>query len=277
MARNKSFRPDREPLRNTSTLQLNSDAVHGPISFFNPTQARFTAIQPEKPQVSDELETARGTPEGEGVPPSNVEFKWTSRDNRKGRHALVIPPEQHRDTQCRIPPPTSSTTQVLRGILRMLTYFPLWDISYLISVFLTFGSVVWIFNSFSILLPVRDSDLMSAKESQFTAGISPFMGTTAFTLGSMLSLLEGWNANRGGCFGWALDRLYDRDDPSSEQGSVTQVVARKEECVHHHQNHFNLVGKRSQRARRNLLNREAANGGTDSMPDEAKSWVWLPS
>lgn len=43
LARNKTFRADLEPTlhRNDRTFQLNDDEISGPLSFLNPTQARF--------------------------------------------------------------------------------------------------------------------------------------------------------------------------------------------------------------------------------------------
>lgn len=51
MARNKTFHPENEPFRHTDTLQLNDRAIHGPVSFLNPTRAHFDAIDPDKDHV----------------------------------------------------------------------------------------------------------------------------------------------------------------------------------------------------------------------------------
>ena len=278
MTRNKTFTPEREPLRSTVALQLNSDEIHGPISFLNPTQARFSTVQPEKIQGTREVGEFGGTSPDEEVAASNVEFKWTSRNNRKGRHALVVPPSES-NAPCRTPPPTNSAKEVLKGILRMFVFYPVWDISYLIAIVFTFGSVIWMMNAFLILLPLTTAETMSRREVLFTAGVTPFVATTTFVVGSLLLMLEAYNENRGGCFGWAVEQLYDqqlhRNDP--EHGAVTRFTPSKDECTHHHQNILNIVGKPSERARASYIKKTNTASLDGLKRKKDKYWVWFPS
>lgn len=92
--RNTYFDPSREPFIGEPNLRLQSEETTGPFSNLNPTRARFTlmtkAAQP-KDVDSDDDDDNKG-PEGgasaggsEPKLPSNVEFKYSKRDNRKGR------------------------------------------------------------------------------------------------------------------------------------------------------------------------------------------------
>lgn len=49
---------------------------------------------------------------------------WRSRDNRKGRHSLAISRERAQDATFAMPRVTNSWTEVARGILKMVTRFP---------------------------------------------------------------------------------------------------------------------------------------------------------
>ena len=74
---------------------------------------------------------------------SAIKYRWTSRNNRKGRHQLLLPKESpvvglHR---------TSSGHGIAANIRRMLTWFPFWDISYLIAIVYTLGSIIWVINA----------------------------------------------------------------------------------------------------------------------------------
>lgn len=100
LARNKTFRTDGEPLRHTDTLQLNNDKVNGPLSFLNPTQARFEQNSTNS-RTPEERAEAKETKPWENVPDEGapIEYKWTSRNNRKGRHTLVIQPTKKATTE----------------------------------------------------------------------------------------------------------------------------------------------------------------------------------
>ena len=283
MSRNKTFQPDREPLRNTETLQLNGDKIHGPFSFLNPTQARFNAVHPEKSgtdsQASDDVEKpGQQTTSGE-IPATSVAYKWTSRNNRKGRHALIVQPADTDNAQYSTPALTNGAKQVLKGIWRMFTYFPVWDISYLIAVVFTWGSVIWVINAFFAFLPFTNPKSEFRGEILFGGGITAFIGATVFEFGSVLLMLEAVNENRVGCFGWALEKLYDehlRHD-GAESSAVTRIIPSKDDCTHHHQNTGNFVGKPTKAALTNLSNKSIATIPADPTPEGNKSWVWIPS
>ena len=149
MPRNRGFVPLHEPLRNHNALQLQYERTTGPLSFLNPTHAHYRhrdlADAPAKVVTESSLRTtANHTFSGEERGAlqdkdekvfSNVEYKWRSRDNRKGRHTLLVEPcDDHSNDQFIAPARTSTLRAAGQGIQRMLTQYPYWDVSYLIAI-----------------------------------------------------------------------------------------------------------------------------------------------
>ena len=157
-----------------------------------------------------------------------------SRSNA-GRHALVITPEIDQNAQYLTPPPTSNTKEVLKGIWRMFSTCPYWDVSYLVATIFTFGSVVWVINAFFAWLPLVDPSTAFDNESTLGGGITAMIGATIFEIGSVLLMIEAVNENRSECFGWALEEALE------ESGVIR--VRPMATCAHHHRNKGNLVGK----------------------------------
>ncbi|MDI1492376.1 MAG: hypothetical protein OHK93_003590 [Ramalina farinacea] len=290
MTRNHHFH-SQGPLQSHESLQLQNDRVHGPSIFFNPTRAYFTHQRlPPKAGAGSDSQASRPSDEAKhhqdialtvtSPAASNVEYKWRSRDNRKGRHALVVKPTNKPDI---IPPSRTSTFRAtLQGLIRMCTYFPYWDISYLVAVIFTLGSVIWVINGFFAWLPLVRPSSEFKNEILYGGGITAFIGATVFEVGSILLVLEAINTNQEGCFGWAIDRAFtelldhekgldehkssggktdDLTPPASSSPSYPTAMLKPDprSCSHHHSNKRNLVGK-----------------GTSS-PSPSSSWHWLPS
>jgi hypothetical protein len=158
----------------------------------------------------------------------------------------------------------------------MATHAPYWDVSYLVAVTFTLGSVVWIINAFFVWLPLEDPNTEFPGESLDGGGISALIGATIFEIGSVLLLLEAVNANQTGCFGWALEtELKKAESNTSRSVAVTQLKPTPHECRHHHANRKNLVG-----AGRHLhrhISHDSMAGYTTSSPTNDKSFRWLPS
>lgn len=91
--RNTRFEASREPLRGEPDLRLQRDKTSGPFPSFNPTRARFTLIAKRslRKDDDDDDDDSRGSEGGalaggtDEKLPSNVEYKYSKRDNRKGR------------------------------------------------------------------------------------------------------------------------------------------------------------------------------------------------
>jgi len=244
MARSKAFQFAREPLRDDSSLQLDRHRVTGPISFLNPTRAHFH-------------HDAR----------SDVRFKWTSRNNRKGRHALIVDrAPSTADEEHATPGPTSSPRSIARNIWRMLTYYPVWDISFDVAYVFTIGSVIWVINAFFVWLPLVSPASEFKTEELYGGGITAFIGATVFEIGSILLMAEAVNENRTSCFGWALENALSHD---TEGEAVMTLRPSMSHCTHHHSNKRNLVGK----GRSATLVSQAKL----ELEDRNLSWVWWPS
>ncbi|KAF2033610.1 hypothetical protein EK21DRAFT_58222 [Setomelanomma holmii] len=242
MKRNEAFRANSEPFATEPALQLEHHRVTGPLPFLNPTRAHFH-------------HDAR----------PDVRYKWTSRNNRKGRHAIIInsnlataAPKQS------TPRSTLSFRSIAHNVWRMLTYYPFWDISYDVAFVFTLGSVIWVINAFLVWLPLVRPSTEFENEELYGGGITAFIGATVFEFGSFLLMAEAVNENRSGCFGWALARSlsYDKED-----GAVS-VKPEKASCTHHHSNKRNLVGKGGSHS-----TEAAVKSGAQS---DTRTWVWWP-
>lgn len=159
--RNKHFHT-KEPFRENEKLALHH--AEGPFRFLNPTRAHFhhTSLAPKSTPATPG-ETSENTPlahparhqtSGSEVPAKNVKFLWRSRDNRKGRHALLVePPLPGEDAPFLTPRRSSDPREVVKNIVRTFTCYPVWDISWVVAFIFTWGSVVWVINV-SDVLPV---------------------------------------------------------------------------------------------------------------------------
>lgn len=293
MPRNKQFAPEREPLSAIDSLQLQD--AHGPLSFLNPTIARYHYEHPSKSDsqgltpnnLSDDahktdISKSARRQKGEQYA-SRVGYRWTSRNNRKGRHQLVVSPETDATkAKYEVPEPTNTFRHSLRVILRMFTYFPVWDVSWIVAYIFTWGSVVWVINAFFVFIPLVGPSTEFDNEIYIGGGVTAFIGATIFELGSFFLMLEAVNENRTGDFGWAVQRAYkdyrrgsqpngNRSSSGSdvEEGAVLRISPGN--CSHHHTNRRNLVGK----AKRTIASTEE--GLTEQDPHGNTGWVWFPS
>ncbi|KAL8827104.1 MAG: hypothetical protein Q9191_003387 [Dirinaria sp. TL-2023a] len=295
MPRNKSFHNSHEPFREYNSIELVDDHINGPFRFLNPTRAHFKHTALTKKSTS----TAQGSDTGKTELPKTqdpapyLRFKWRSRDNRKGRHALAIPPSAAAASENYVTPkPTSTLHEAGKGILRMLIQYPYWDISYLVATIFTLGSVVWVMNAFFVFLPLVQPGTEFGTEIEYGGGITAFIGATIFEIGSVLLMFEAINENRSGCFGWALERLVEGEEEGQE-GAI-RVRPDKDRCAHHHTNKRNLVGKSDVKPPQSpspnsttttislLTDLTPSSEPThkppqSSSPHQPRSWKWYPS
>ena len=256
--RNEAFQAGREPLSQLPDLQPRHARITGPLSFRNPTTAQYHINSGATDE--DSLKTAD---KRQNVSPG-VNYKWTSRNNRKGRHAISIDPKaQAAGTANKLPRSTSSFSAIVHGIVRMFTYYPVWDVSYLVATIFTLGSVIWVFNAFFVYLPLQVPSSEFSTEILYGGGITAFIGATVFVIGSFLLMAEAINESRTGCFGWALEQL--------DEQLITHLHPDKSTCVHHHANKRNLVGQSTQSSDSSSHPSSDPNSASD------KTWIWWPS
>ena len=250
------------------------------LTFLNPTKAQIyrTATHETRHKATD----------GQGGSYPLLVFGWTSRNNRKGRHVLLHSPSfdgsQSNDA---VPPHSRHLRSVSNGIVRMFAHFPVWDISYLIAIIFVLGSLVWVLRSLFGFLPLYRPEMSFPGEKLIAGGISAFIGVCLFELGGILTLIEAFNESREECFGWAVEKVFERNGTSAEKGTEGWNT-RQGDCWHHHANRQNLVGRGvdpPQDAYR--LNELHTTGGETEASDQEswgeerkmrdRSWTWFPT
>jgi hypothetical protein len=127
-----------------------------------------------------------------------------------GRHAIVVTPAAQKGKYL-TPQSTSTAKETLKGIWRMFSTYPYWDVSYLVAVIFTLGSVVWCINAFFVWLPLQNPSTEFPGEIADAGGITAFIGATIFEIGSVLLMIEAVNENRADCFGWALEEVLEEN------------------------------------------------------------------
>ncbi|KAI4139183.1 MAG: hypothetical protein L6R39_006433 [Caloplaca ligustica] len=249
-----------EPFRSHEALQLQHSHTDGPFPFLNPTQAHFRHAPPSNGTGSERT----GSADSPDISPSTIEFQWRSRDNRKGRHTLLTDTRSEHAAQVEKPPRTATWRATGRGILRMALVYPYWDISYLVAIIFTLGSVVWVVNSFFVFLPLPAPSTEFDDEILTAGGVTAFIGATIFEVGSVLLMLEAMNEERSGCFGWAVEKALKDHEIGGSHYTIKPDLGG---CAHHHPNKKNLVGKGDG----NYSDKESNKTGG------GRSWTWFPS
>ena len=249
MPRNNSFAPSHEPFQSIESLEIQPDRTSGPFSFLNPTRANYRHKDIKPPPSnskysssppSEDINVENAFPNSPQLT-SSAHFKWRARDNRKGRHALVVESSPSPQTPIVEGPRTTHSLRALRqGLWRMCTQFPYWNISYLVATIFTLGSVIWVINAFFVYLPLAQPRTEFTTEILYGGGITAFIGATVFEIGSVLLMIEAVNENRAGCFGWALERLVEGEEEGRERIRLRPDVG---VCAHHHVNKKNFIGK----------------------------------
>jgi hypothetical protein len=263
----------------------------GPLSFLNPTVRRRALPAADPDEIVSEDADKEGkdlekdAPEHrDEISADDVHNEWRSRDNRKGeqyspygvtiaevitgRHTLAVHQVDAKDANARFrtPPPTGTLRATVKGIVRMFTTYPYWDVSYLVAITFTLGSVIWVINAFFVWLPLEDPSTEFSDEIDTAGGITAFIGATIFEIGSVLLMIEAVNEDRSGCFGWNFERVV-------EETGVLRLVE-GETCTHHHRDKHSFLGKRTGNIHPPLPYHPL----TWSLDDTSqRQWTWWPS
>lgn len=259
--RHSQFQTGRKP-QGHQGFKLDETHVTGPVPFLNPTSARYEPTQ---------------HPEDTHAPPQ-VERLWRSRDNRKGRHAIridtkVLPHE----TGLIVPPVTQSIPAIAKIFLRMVTYVPYWDVSYLVAMSFTIGSAIFIVNGFFVWLPLVDKKTEFQGEITVAGGWTGFVGATIFELGGVLLILEAFNTNHTGCFGWAVETVLEKTiEDGIPRHAMNELKPTASRCEHHHANRKSFLGEKHYHANDNAHSQRDDTGYVTSSTD-GRSFRWIPS
>ncbi|GFF40423.1 hypothetical protein IFM46972_06209 [Aspergillus udagawae] len=253
MRRSQAFHAGRKPLQDQQVPLGSPHHISGPLAFCNPTRAHFPL--PTHPHLDRET-----------IARPHIERLWRSRDNRKGRHALTIHQRPPGVEGKNYPRKTIHPFAILKGIRRMFTTFPYWDISFWVAFVFTIGSVIWCINAFFVWLPLENPSTEFPNEVLTGGGVTAFIGATVFEVGSILLALEAANEDQTGCFGWAVETASKEAADEVEQ-AVVRIKSDMESCLHHHANH------------RSFLTPSVARQGSHrrTSTDRKRSFAWLPT
>lgn len=231
----------------------------GPLSQFNPTRAYFQNAQTDAfERLTEKLRPMSSSKANE----YQISYYWTSRNNRKGHHAMVVSshdPELHSFVPLQA---FSKRVRLYRNLIRMATYFPYWDISYAIAVTLTVGSLIWLIDGIATFWPMKNQTTSPIVDH---VPVVALVGTIAFLVSNTLLMLETLNELQRQCIGWKSEAAQQYDDEEDAIG------LRPGDCRHHQANKRNLVGKSP----------DGQSLGETSNPSghgpEKRSWRWALS
>jgi hypothetical protein len=146
MSRSQGFDGKRLPLKGLRNFKPSHNSTAGPFGFLNPTRHHLSHSPSPAANASDPNDD--DDDEGPMVPADSVNFRWTSRNNRKGRHELEYSPAKDPSTAKYLAPEsTSSPREIIKIIIRMIIYYPIYDISWLVAYVFTWGSIIWVINA----------------------------------------------------------------------------------------------------------------------------------
>jgi hypothetical protein len=130
------------------TGHVNTDALPSfrPLAFLHPT-TRYHPVT----VIPEQQHPPEAPPSEQATAPKKdtrqVYHIWRSRDNRKGRHRAVI--TGHRDPESPrlglIGEEASRLRKTALGLSRLVTQFPVWDVSYLVAVSFVIGLCTFLF------------------------------------------------------------------------------------------------------------------------------------
>ncbi|KXT07607.1 hypothetical protein AC578_10257 [Pseudocercospora eumusae] len=238
--RSQNFGRDWEPFRHDPALECKSDSTSGAISWFNPTSASYSRARVlgggDGPDVDEE-----------NLLPVDIGYKWTSRNNRKGRHTLVLTQDALNNPRIETPPRSGSWRAIRTGIQRMFTVRRWGNISWWVAITFTIGSVLWIISATLSLLSY-DPTTSFPGQKLYGGGITAFIGSVVFVIGNIFLFLESFNDNRVGCFGWEAQPVPDGTSTGNGNEKVSWRLRPVEaDCQHEHHHQSGV-----------------------------KSWLWLP-
>ncbi|KAI0794865.1 hypothetical protein C8Q75DRAFT_712544 [Abortiporus biennis] len=204
---------------------MESEHLHRPFRFFDPTRADFIT-----PHLSGAY--------------SPQPSKWSSRASRKNRYSVQTF-RIRRDVQTALAKEAEITTspstardfvvvrQKMLNLSSQLKIRLAWDISFWVAVVFVLGSTAWIVNGFYLFLPL----LNIGGDHGVTAAWWGLAGGTLFEIGSYLMLVESLNTGHDELFGpavWglvpkrcSLEKVDALDDKEKVSVSMSEQSGRE--------------------------------------------------
>lgn len=281
--RNSYFDQPYEPFRNNPSSDLNQDEIRGPFPNLNPTSATLRYVGAEVQRIdshgSEYVMSQERIDFDESASTTVVEYAWTARNNRKGRHAVIIH-ETCGESHSRKQHPKSQLTgiqAVLRNLRTMFTTFAWYNISWVNAVTLVFGCLTFVANGFLSLLPHAMSQYHSPPGAAYVQATLSIFGSMLFVYARFLSFTEAVSANRDGCFGWKAHSIayVNETDNSTVRGSMTSLSPDKDACQHYHSDKSRLFGHRDQSWDGDDVEKAMERATRPS--SHIQSWRWLPT
>lgn len=272
--RNQSFSRRNEPFKDNRSLQLNGDEVDGALWFMNPTRATFSYLGNAEGVYDDQ-----GSEEYQGYQESarrdsresDIEYKWTSRNNRKGRHSLVVHERSDGSSDY-----DTGIKSVLSGVWRMWTQFNFWDISYVTAIVFTLAVIILLGNAVLSVIPYINPSWKPPQEIIYVEGALTLAGCCFFLLSSFLSWLEALNADRRGCFGWKMEEVSSQDATvaGAELGGKTRLIP-DWNCIHKRNNYSNLFNDSNDKDEYDSANEHDHSTSTGNGKGSKAEWRWF--
>ncbi|KAK3956531.1 hypothetical protein QBC32DRAFT_388484 [Pseudoneurospora amorphoporcata] len=135
------------------------------------------------------------------------------------------------------PRATNTLRMTWHGVLKMVTSFPWWDISYCVALTFFIAAVARIINAFFVYLPLA-SPKSEFKGEEAGSAATRLITCTLVVISSVLMMLEAVNENRADCFGWALEESLSGNADGPRLRSHEHDGKR---CTHHHQVRYVLL------------------------------------
>ncbi|KAJ4407832.1 hypothetical protein N0V85_004314 [Neurospora sp. IMI 360204] len=137
------------------------------------------------------------------------------------------------------PRATNSLRMTWHGVLKMVTSFPWWDISYDVALTFFIAAIARLINGCFVYLPLAaPKSEFKGEETGAGAGATRLITCTLVVISSVLMMLEAVNENRADCFGWALEESLAGNADGPRLRSHEHQGKR---CTHHHQVRYVLL------------------------------------
>ena len=264
--RSQKFDPQYEPLRDEDALNLNDEEVDGAVWFMYPTRATFNVDAEER---NEDGTVQRSSRHHRGRSSSEIQYKWKSIDNRKGRHPLEI---NNASADVGDKPSATSFAGILEGIQRMATSISL-DISYLGALAMTVACVFLVDNAILSVLPYAKPDFQPPGWVTTLEGVLTLVGCSLFLTSSSVSFVEAVNQDQRGCFGWSQEPSTTATSSGALESDSPTLIA-----------DWSKISRRNSITNLLWCNEDRCNGNGETSPlvpkhdadNRGASWRFLP-